>query len=422
MPRKLLIAALVLGAVLLTVAVTVVTQRRQVPTVSLAAGSPGSESYQLASALRDVMRLLGRIDIRLVETAGSADSMTLMEEGHADLILTQADTKPGRSARLVARMFPEQFQLVASSASAISGVADLKGRRVGLAPAGSGQNASFWEVARHYGLATHDLEVIEAKDSEIDAQFLRGEIDAAFRVRPPRNPAVQRLIREGRGILIAIDQGEAITLEQFALECSTIPKGAYQGEPPVPAEDLPTLSAPRLLLADVRTDPASVRELTAALFELRHALVDRMPLASYIAAPSPEQPSVVALHEGARRYYDREKPGFLQANADVLALVLTVVLGVASWLWSLKRSLERARRNRADEHNLELTALMRQAVEATTQQQIQDVRRRLVAIFEQVVRELDQGRLEAESLQSFALVWNAASHAARDRESALAAE
>jgi hypothetical protein len=260
------------------------------------------------------------------------------------------------------------------------------------------------------------LEVAEGKDADLDEQFLRGELDAVFRVRPPRNPGVRRLVQEGGGVLVPIDQGEAITLEHFALERSLVPRGAYQGAPPVPAEDLPTLAAPRLLLAHARTDPGIVREITAALFELRHPLVERMPLAAFMAPPGTDRPSLLALHEGARRYYDREKPGYLRANADVLALVLTVVLGVASWVWGAKRSLERARKDRADRHNLELTSLMRQAAEASSREEIVEVRRRLVAIFEQVVSELDQGRLDAESLQSFALVWNAASHAARDQE------
>jgi len=416
-PWWVALVAVMVGVAVVVAGITLRQPKTEV--VVFGAGSAGSESYQLAEAIRDVLLLRGAVELRLVETAGSAESMALLEEGGADLILAQADTKPGRAAQLVARMFPEQFQLVARSGAGIGSVADLRGKRVGLAPAGSGQNASFWEVATHYGLDPDALEVTEGKDADLDERFVRGELDAVFRVRPPRNPGVRRLVREGGGVLVPIEQGEAITLEHFALERSLIPRGAYQGEPPVPAEDLPTLAAPRLLLAHARTDPWIVREITAALFELRHPLVERMPLAGFISAPGTEQPSLVALHEGARRYYDREKPGYLQANADVLALVLTGILGVASWLWGAKRSLERARKDRADRHNLELTALMRQAAEATTREEIVEIRRRLVGIFEQVVRELDQGRLDAESLQSFALVWNAASHAARDQEGVL---
>ena len=128
---------------------------------------------------------------------------------------------------------------------------------------------------------------------------------------------------------------------------------------------------------------------------------------------------MVVLHEGARLYYDREKPGFFKENADYLALIVTVTLALASWFWGLKRRIEGKMKDRADRHNLELTELMAQALDATSQEEITRIRRRLVAIFQQVIQELDTGRLDTGSLHSFALVWNAASDSTRDRESTL---
>jgi TRAP transporter TAXI family solute receptor len=387
--------------------------------IRIAGGSPSSESYKLAEAIRDVLLQSRGRSVDVVQTAGSAESMAELHEGRVDLILAQADAKPSPRARLVARMFPEDFQLIVRAGSGIMEFSGIRGKRVGLASAGSGQHSSFWFLAKHYEVASGNITEINGPDSDLDDKFIRGEVDAVFRVRPPQNQSIQRLIREGPGYLIPIDQGGAISLKQSALETSIIPKGAYQGAPPVPPEDLPTVSAPRLMFARDTTKSSVVRDVTAALYELRHDLVERMPLASFISPPPADRPAMVPLHEGARRYYDREKPNFFQENADYLALILTVGLGVASWIWGLKRRIERVRKNRADHHNLELADLMNRAATAESQKEIDEVRTRLVLIFQEVVKELDVGRLEAESLQSFALVWNAASHAARDREAAL---
>ncbi len=413
----------IVGALLLALALGCITAfvlyRNRPPLVRLAAGTPQSESYKLAAAIRDVLKSRGNVRVDVVETAGSSQSMAELEAGRVDFILAQADAKPCAPARLVAKMFPEDFQLVARSNSGISSFADVRGKRIGLASVGSGQHASFWFLAQHYEIAEGDIVEVNGRDGVLDEMFLRGEVDAVFRVRPPQNPAIQRLVREGDGVLIPIDQGGAIGLKQAALEKSLIPKGAYQGAPPMPPEDLPTVSAPRLLIAGASTDASIVRAVCAALYEQRHDLVELMPLASFISPPGEGMPALIPLHEGARAYYDREKPNFFQENADYLALILTVVLGLASWLWGLKRRLEKARKNRADKHNLELTELMRNALNAQNADEINHIRSRLVLIFQNVVEEMDTGRLDGESLQSFALVWNAAAHAVRDRETAL---
>jgi TRAP transporter TAXI family solute receptor len=409
----LVLASALAGAIAFTV------HRSRPPLVRLAAGSPQTESYKLAEAIRDVLKLRGSVQIEVVETAGSAQSMAELEAGRVDMILAQADAKPCAPARLVAKMFPEDFQLIAREDSGIADFADVRGKRIGLATVGSGQHSSFWFLAQHYDIAEGEITEVNGRDRELDEMFIRGELDAVFRVRPPQNAAIQRLVREGNGVLIPIDQGGAIGLKQAALEKSLIPKGAYQGAPPMPAEDLPTVSAPRLMFARASTDASIVRTVCAALYEQRHDLVELMPLASFISPPGEGTPALVPLHEGARAYYDREKPNFFQENADYLALILTVVLGLASWLWGLKRRFEQARKHRADKHNLELTELMGSAMKAQSAEEIAEIRNRLVMIFQHVVQEMDRGRLDGESLQSFALVWNAAAHSVRDRETAL---
>ncbi len=412
------LGALALGLAL-AAAIAFTVYRSRPPLVRLAAGSPQSESYKLAAAIRDVLKLRGSVRIEVVETDGSAQSMAELEAGRVDLILAQADATPCAPARLVAKMFPEDFQLIARENSGITNFADVRGKRIGLATVGSGQHASFWFLAQHYDIAQGEITEVNGRDAELDEKFLRGEVDAVFRVRPPQNAAIQRLVREGNGMLIPIDQGGAIGLKQPALEKSLIPKGAYQGAPPMPPEDLPTVSAPRLMFAGADTNASIVRAVCAALYEQRHDLVELMPLASFISPPGEGMPALVPLHEGARAYYDREKPNFFQENADYLALILTVVLGLASWLWGLKRRLEQTRKNRADKHNLELTELMGNAMNAQCAEEIGEIRKRLVMIFQQVVEEMDSGRLDEESLQSFALVWNAAAHSVRDRETTL---
>jgi uncharacterized protein len=50
-----------------------------------------------------------------------------------------------------------------------------------------------------------------------------------------------------------------------------------------------------------------------------------------------------ALHPGALSFYDKDKPSFLLAHADYVGLILTVGLMAGSWIWELKRWMQRQR-------------------------------------------------------------------------------
>ena len=71
-----------------------------------------------------------------------------------------------------------------------------------------------------------------------------------------------------------------------AFEPTKLPKGAYQGnEPTVPADDLPTVSVQRLLLANANLDPAIALQINQAINENRRELQAAIPLAVSNASP-----------------------------------------------------------------------------------------------------------------------------------------
>lgn len=68
-------------------------------------------------------------------------------------------------------------------------------------------------------------------ETQAEFAFRHNQVDAVFRVRPPGNKSIQELVQNGGGRLVAIDQAEAMKINQPGLEAAFIPKGAYQGNP-----------------------------------------------------------------------------------------------------------------------------------------------------------------------------------------------
>ena len=393
-----------------------VSDRTQVHRLTVAAGSKQGESYVFSQALAQVVaKYQPNIKIQVIETKGSEENIELLEQKKVQLATAQADTPTLPSARIVSFLFPDTFQLVVMEKSGIEQVSDLRGKRIALPPEGGGQYKSFWFLAAHYRLKSTDLIYTAMDEQQADRAFRNNQVDAVFRVRPPGNKSIQELVQAGRGRLVAIDQAAAMKIKQPSLEAAFIPKGAYQGDPPIPATPLPTVAVQRLFLANKDVDKDIIRQITSILYERRQDLVALISVASSISPPTTLSGTNLPIHPGAQAYYDREKPSFLQSNAEYLGFILTVILLISSWVWDLKLRIERRQKNNADGYNQKLIILIEEIYKSDINR-VGEIRRELFVMLKEVIQELDEDRIAPESFQSFTFTWEAALTAVRDRE------
>ncbi|HLO84310.1 MAG TPA: TAXI family TRAP transporter solute-binding subunit [Nostocaceae cyanobacterium] len=415
-PRYLFRLLLIVGLIIFLIIHTIL-DLNQVHRLVIAAGSKTGESYILSQAIAQVVaRHEPKIKIEVLETKGTEESLNLLEAGKVQLAAAQADIPTPSSARLICNLFADAFQLVVTAKSGIYEVAALKGKRLALPSKGGGQYNSFWELARHYRLTEQDMIVQDLPETEANNLFLNGQVDAVFRVRPPGNRAIQELIQKSNGRIVGIDQGAAMKISQPAFEPAFIPKGAYLGNPPIPNINLPTITVQRTLLASRNVEAGLIRKITVILFDYRQELAKIMPLAANISPPSQVSGTGLPLHPGAAAFYDRDKPNFFQENADYIALIMSVVLLIGSWLWQLKERFEKAQKNRGDDYNQDIVKIMKEISVCADLDNLEKIRTELIERFEKVVESLDQDRITAETFQSFTFTWEAAMSELRDRQ------
>ncbi|MBH8552010.1 TAXI family TRAP transporter solute-binding subunit [Nostocaceae cyanobacterium CENA357] len=417
MNRRLLIPLLLSLGLTIFLAVHFIIDLNQVHRLTIAAGSKQGESYILSQAIAQVIaKHEPKIQIQLLETKGTEENIQLLEDNKAQLATAQADIPTLPSARLICNLFSDAFQLIVTDKSGIQQVADLKGKRIALPPQGGGQYQSFWLLAQHYRLVPSDFTYKAISEKASDAAFRNQQVDAVFRVRPPGNQSIQELVQNSGGRLVPIDQAAAMKINEPAIEPAFIPKGAYQGNPPIPATDLPTVTVQRTLLASKVVDGNIIRQVTSILYEYRQELTRKMSLAANISPPQTVGGTGLPLHRGATAYYDREKPNFIQENAEYLGLILTVVLLLGSWFWQLKAQIEKIQKNRGDDYNQDIVQLLKQIETCSNIDTLESIRAELLDKFEKVVESLDKDRITPESFQSFTFTWEAAMSAMRDRK------
>ena len=418
--RNLLVPILLSVGLIVALTGYVIIQRNRVYQITIAAGSKEGESYLFSQVMAKVVAIhQPKIKITVIETQGSEENIKLLEENKVQLATAQADIPVLPSARIVSNLFPDMFQLVVKENSGIKDISNLKGKRIGLPPQGSGQYQSFLFLAQHYNLKINELFAFAVSEKETDAAFNNNQVDAVFRVRPPGNKSILDLVQKRGGRLVAIDQAGAMKIKKPSLEAGFIPKGAYQGFPAIPPTDLPTVAVQRVLLANQKVEADVIRQITSILYERRQELATLMPEAAYINPPNLSGVSLLPIHPGAQIYYNKDKPSFLQENADWLGLFLSIGVLICSWGWQLKSEFEKKRKNQGDGYNQDILLLIKEIQGCQDLQSTEKIRQRLFNEFGKVVNALDCDDISPEAFQSFTFTWEAAIAALRDRQNIL---
>jgi len=383
--------------------------RNQVHHITFATGGKTGEYYAFGQAIAQVtQKHAPNIQVTIVTSAGSAQNMDDVNTGAADLGLVQSDTPVQPSARAVAQLYPEMFHLIARETANIETMRDLRGKRVALMPKGSGSYELFWPLARHYGLSKQDFEARPGTADEGHAALLAGEVDALFRIIGLGNPSVADLFEDEQLALVGIAQLGALQLNQPYLESTVIPQGSYSGSQPTPPTDLPVIAVSALLIANENVDPDIVKTITKVLYEHRNELVTITPRAASIQSPERSQNLGFPLHPGARAYYAQDNPSFFVKYAEAMGFLLSLSLLLVSSFWQFRQWLIGRQKNRADDYNLEILALIEQVEHAETLEQLQELRSQLFSILRQVVIDLDIDKISPESFQSFTFPWEVA--------------
>lgn len=388
----------------------------QTERLSIAAGPRDAEAFQLASSIAEVFNAaMSHAHLDVFETGGTSDNIRLLQAGQVDFATAQADYLVDESIAAVASLYFDAYQLIVNAETSIEAFNDLAGRRVAIAPEGSGQNRTFWFVAEHYGLSSDDLVALPMSEQAADFAMIMGQVDAIFRVRAPGNAAIRRLVQDHPTRLVPIDQSQALALSRPSLAPGIVPTGTYRGFPPLPVEDLHTPVLERVLLARMDLDETTVQALTQLLFERHSELVAKSPMAGFIAPLDASGRISIRVHPGARSYYDREKPGFLQQNTRLAASLLYVVAILTSIGVALRSRIQRSRKVRVSDYTLQLMEIAEEARNADTSRQLEALRDRLVSMLQYMIRDLSRDRVTQEEFEHFSFTWQAVDTVVRDR-------
>jgi len=348
-----------------------------------ASGNYARLGKQLSARLNE--RLAPEHSFETLASAGSAENMSWLGAGKADFAIVQSDTLASKNARLIATLYDELLHVMVRSDLLDDGAAELAGDSLSLeflatldavsvGPVGSGTSQVAELLLEHFEIA---LKSPARRDAlgELSDKFAAGQLDAALVLAAPGSQLVEGLLDSGAVRLLSVGEGpaggspaDAIARLHPALRPCLIPARLYGKQP---TRAVQSLGVSALLVASDHVDATLVRHVTKELFSHRHQLARELDTPLALEQDVAGLRKLIPIHRGAEAYYHRENPSFLVIYAEVIALGITLLIGLWSMIRLFIRWLADVKKERIDRFYREV----RQASEL-------DVEERTKALFE----------------------------------------
>lgn len=282
--------------------------------LTIATGGTSGVYYQVGATFGKILEEELGSDTTVQSTGASAENINLLNDGNAEIAFTMGDanvqamegTGPFEGDKregllAMAALYPNTAQIVATKASGITSVEDLKGKRVSVGDVGSGVELNAQLLLKAHDMSYDDLKVDYLPYSEAVEQMANGQTDAAFVTSGVPNPSLTELATNTEFIILPIE-GEAkeklLTENDFFVE-DEIPGGTYMQD-----EAVETVGVTNHILLHPDLSEQAAYDITKAFFDNLDQIHASHAAAKKITLEKATTGLTVPLHPGAKRYYE----------------------------------------------------------------------------------------------------------------------
>lgn len=221
--------------------------------------------------------------------------------------------RPHPKLRIVANLYPEDLHLVLPRGEAVNDLADLAGKRVGIAQAGSGTQVAVLQMLEAWGVTRDNMDEAELNNAQSAERLADGQLDAYFYAAGWPVAAMVQLSSTRGMSLHSFTEEDLKKINEIipAYIPSKIPGGVYEGVD----NDVLTPAVSALFVVSSDLDEELVYGITKALWNdnTRRLLDSGHAKGKQIRLETALDGVIglgVPLHAGAERFY--REAGMLQ--------------------------------------------------------------------------------------------------------------
>jgi len=284
--------------------------------LAIGTGGTGGTYYPLGGALAQLLsNEIPDLAVSALTSNASLSNCNFISTGEIEMGLSQANTtywaysatsvcegkQPLTDLRGIASMYPETIHIIATKASGITCIEDLKGKKVGVGAPNSGTAADAEIILNAHGLTFDDIKVDYLSFNEVAQRLIDGQIDAGFKTAGMPTSSVINVATKRDIVLVPISAEKIKELIEAIpyYGATAIPGGLYKGVD----EDVAAIATPALWICDAELPPTLVYKMTKALWENREILEKVHSQGKNVTLETALDGIGVPLHPGAELYY-----------------------------------------------------------------------------------------------------------------------
>ncbi|MFS0777254.1 TAXI family TRAP transporter solute-binding subunit [Neobacillus sp. 3P2-tot-E-2] len=282
--------------------------------ISILTGGTGGTYYPLGGSFAEIIKDETRIDANAETSGASAENMTTLKNGDAEIAFSQTDiasyAAEGKlmfannkvdNVKAIATLYPETIQIVTTKESGITSVEDLKGKKVSVGAPGSGTVANAEQILEVHGMTFDDINKQDLSFDESTQGIQDGTIDAAFVTAGTPTGAVESLGATEDVVIVPVEQDKIdAIIEKYPFYVKEeVLAGTYGLESAVT-----TVAVQAMLVASSDLADDVVYNITKAIFEnldkVTHAKGKLIKVENALNGVG------IDVHPGAQKYFDEK--------------------------------------------------------------------------------------------------------------------
>lgn len=289
--------------------------RAQTQYINILTGGTTGIYYPLGVGLSQIYsKVLPKTKISVQATAASGENLILLQARRGELGFTLGDAladawrgnaeagfkTPLSRIRVVAGIYRNFIQIVASANSGIKTLADLKDKRISVGAPRSGTELNARAILKAGGLSYKDFSKVEYLPFGESVELMKNrQLDVTLQSAGLGVASLRDLATAVKTVVVPVPPEVVKKVGNQAYQPAVIPAGTFQGQD----ADVPTASIQNFLVTHDAVPDEVVYQMTKALFEHTNQLAASHAAAKEISRDKAMNDLPVPLHPGAARYY-----------------------------------------------------------------------------------------------------------------------
>jgi TRAP transporter TAXI family solute receptor len=282
------------------------------PIVVLTGGASGVY-YPLGVTIAKIYADIPDSQVEVQTTDGSVENLMRLQQGSGQIAFVLGDAlqdawKGDEAAgftgkldklRVIGALYPSFIQIVATKASGIRALSDLRGRSLSVGAAKSGTELNARAILKAAGLKDTDLGRIENKDFAESTQLMvKKQLDATLQSAGLGVTSLKELSDHNDIVLVPVPKS-VVAKMSAPFKAGVIPANTYFGQP----RPVPTAMVMNYLVTSAAVSDDLAYQMTKLVFDSLPELAIAHMVGAEIRRNTAARGSPVPLHPGAIRYY-----------------------------------------------------------------------------------------------------------------------